>query len=69
MDPIPPNENSRVLMKVLDRLSPARRKLVHEYGANIVLSLLDNGITDARSIKRHLQEWRSYRQREMLNRW
>ena len=39
------NPNSVELMARLDALPPAWRKLVHEYGANIVIALIDEGET------------------------
>jgi hypothetical protein len=57
----PPDPESRALMMRLDRLRPAMRALVHEYGAVIVLEMIAEGYSDPEELRDTLETWRERR--------
>jgi hypothetical protein len=59
-------KSSRLLMETLDGLKETERKLVHEYGATIVINLINEGYSDLR-LKSILESWRRRRQEDWLN--
>lgn len=61
-----PDPNSVLIMKTIDRMSPAMRALVREFGFVIVSEMIDEGYTNARELKPLLETWRSRRQEEWL---
>lgn len=65
-EPVPPDPNSVEIMQAIDGMSPAFRKLVHEYGFVIVRNMRDEGITRARDLKPILAQWRERRQQQWL---
>lgn len=65
-EPVGPDPNSALVMSVIDRWSPAMRKLVHEYGYVIVQQLRDEGFTTVRELTPILKSWRRSRQAEWL---
>jgi hypothetical protein len=60
---MPPNPNSIQIMAKVDRMKPAERKLVHEYGFVVVYHSLP---CDLETLHYSLEIWRERRQAEML---
>lgn len=58
-NPPPPDENSAQIMAFIDRQKPEVRRLIHEYGFNIVTESLD-GSPD--TLEWDLETWRERRQ-------
>jgi hypothetical protein len=54
-------------MAFVDKLTPAMRRLVHEYGAVIVSNMITEGHRNASALKPILETWRSRRQQEWLS--
>lgn len=61
-----PDPNSVMIMRAVDRLSPAMRVLVREFGFTIVASMIDEGYTNACDLRPLLETWRERRQEEWL---
>lgn len=51
--PLDEGDGHESAMALVDAMKPEHRALVHEYGLNMVLAFLQNGVTDAPNI-RHL---------------
>lgn len=61
-----PNPNSVAIMQDIDRMRPAMRALVREYGYKIVRDMIDDGYHDAEELGELLRVWRSRKQAEWL---
>jgi hypothetical protein len=61
-----PDPNARANMRAVDRLSPAFRDLVHEFGLVIVAGMINDGYDDPVELRRALETWRDRRQSEWL---
>lgn len=55
------------LERRLDALHPRMRQLVYEFGANIVLAMVDEGYTSARDLRPVLEEYHRRRQEQLLS--
>jgi hypothetical protein len=53
-------------MERIDRLPKAWRALVHEFGAAIVLAMIEDGHRSAEKLRPELEAWRERRQEEWL---
>ncbi len=54
------------VMTPIDRIKPAFRALVHEYGALIVLRMIADGYDDPSQLRSALETWRERRQQQWL---
>jgi hypothetical protein len=61
------NDGSRNIMGEIDRMTPAMRRLVHEYGFSIVHAMREDGYTNARALEPILETWRERRQQELAD--
>lgn len=68
-DPYIGDPNSIAIMSHLDRMRPAMRQLVHEFGFVIVTKMLEHagGSVDAESLRADLEAWRERRQEQLLS--
>ena len=53
-------------MRAVDRLSPAMRSLVHEFGFVIVTDMIADGYRDPVELRGLLETWRARRQQQFL---
>ena len=60
------SENDFPHMAVIDAMAPDMRALVHEFGFKIVSAMIDDGYTDAKSLRPLLKSWLARRQQEWL---
>jgi hypothetical protein len=61
------DENSAQIMRHVDKMTPAMRALVHEYGFSIVYAMRQEGYTNAKALRPLLETWRQRRQQELLD--
>jgi len=54
-------------MEFVDRLKPAMRALVYEFGFDVVHGMLGDGWSDADKLRAELEAWRERRQGEWLS--
>ena len=61
----PPSQNSMAVMEMVDRMTPAERALVYEFGIKIVADILPeaSSLEEAREMLRY---WRAQRQEQWL---
>lgn len=57
--------DAKKIMQAIDRMPPAMRELVHEYGFRIVFDMMADGYRDPAALRPLLETWRERRQREM----
>jgi hypothetical protein len=55
------------VMTAVDKLSPAMRALVHDFGFVIVRDMINDGYRDPAELRPLLDGWRARRQTELLN--
>lgn len=55
------------VMAAIDKLSPAMRMLVHEFGFVIVRDMINDGYRDPVALRGLLEGWRARRQAELLS--
>jgi hypothetical protein len=58
--------NARANMRAVDKLSPAFRDLVHEFGLVIVAGMINDGYDNPAELRLVLETWRERRQSEWL---
>jgi len=61
-----PNANSVAIFGFVDKLNCGMRALVHEYGAQIIASMWQEGYTNARELRPWMEVWRKRRQDAIL---
>jgi hypothetical protein len=59
--------NSIDFMERIDRLPPAWRALVHEFGWTVVGGMIDDGHRCAATLRSELEAWRERRQERWLS--
>jgi hypothetical protein len=59
-------KNSRKIMGFVDRLQPAMRELVYEFGVSIVAEMVSEGHRDASTLRPILEGWRARRQQQAI---
>jgi hypothetical protein len=60
--------NSQKVMAAIDKMKPAMRALVHEYGFLIVHNMIADGYRDPVALRPLLETWRQRRQEALLSR-
>lgn len=61
-----PDPHSVACMREIDRMSPAFRALVHEFGFAIVAAMMNDGYDDAGKLRTILEGWRERRQDQLI---
>lgn len=58
--------DSARIMTAIDKMKPAMRALVHEYGFVIVRDMINDGYRDPVALRPLLETWRQRRQEALL---